>query len=65
MPMFHVEHWVFAAFSSTGKDYLHCGQSCEVYKVELRFASKPTSRCYPIPAVATRSSTASVTRPTV
>ena len=36
MPMFHMEHCVFAAFMSTGKDYRDCGRPCEHHEVELR-----------------------------
>jgi putative protease len=36
MPMFHMEHCVFAAFLSTGKDHRDCGRPCEAHKVELR-----------------------------
>lgn len=36
MPMFHMEHCVFAAFLSTGKDYRDCGRPCERHDVELR-----------------------------
>ncbi len=36
MPMFHMEHCVFAAFLSTGKDHRDCGRPCEVHKIELR-----------------------------
>ncbi len=36
MPMFHMEHCVFAAFLSTGKDHRDCGRPCEEHKVELR-----------------------------
>jgi putative protease len=36
MPMFHMEHCVFAAFMSTGKDHRDCGRPCEKHKVELR-----------------------------
>ncbi|MBM3982219.1 MAG: U32 family peptidase [Planctomycetes bacterium] len=36
MPMFHMEHCVFAAFLSTGKDHRDCGRPCEIHKVELR-----------------------------
>lgn len=36
MPMFHMEHCVFAAFLSTGKDYRDCGRPCESHSVELR-----------------------------
>ena len=36
MPMFHMEHCVFAAFLSTGKDWRDCGRPCEEHKVDLR-----------------------------
>jgi putative protease len=36
MPMFHMEHCVFAAFLSSGKDHRDCGRPCEEHKVELR-----------------------------
>lgn len=36
MPMFHMEHCVFAAFLSTGKDHRDCGRPCEQHAVELR-----------------------------
>jgi len=36
MPMFHMEHCVFAAFLSTGKDYTDCGRPCEKHRVHLR-----------------------------
>jgi putative protease len=36
MPMFHMEHCVFCAFLSTGKDYRDCGRPCEKHAVELR-----------------------------
>ncbi|WP_227254908.1 hypothetical protein [Frigoriglobus tundricola] len=36
MPMFHMEHCVFAAFLSSGKDHRDCGRPCEDHKVELR-----------------------------
>jgi putative protease len=36
MPMFHMEHCVFAAFLSTGKDHRDCGRPCEAHTVELR-----------------------------
>jgi U32 family peptidase len=36
MPMFHMEHCVFAAFMSTGKDHRDCGRPCEGHRVELR-----------------------------
>ena len=34
--MFHMEHCVFAAFLSTGKDWRDCGRPCDHHKVELR-----------------------------
>src|SRR5438034_4970479 len=36
MPMFHMEHCVFAAFLSNGKDHRDCGRPCDTRKVELR-----------------------------
>jgi len=36
MPMFHMEHCVFAATLSDGKDYRDCGRPCEHHRVELR-----------------------------
>jgi putative protease len=36
MPMFHMEHCVFCAFLSTGKDYRDCGRPCENHRVALR-----------------------------
>ena len=36
MPMFHMEHCVFAAFLSKGKDHRDCGRPCDRHKVELR-----------------------------
>ena len=36
MPMFHMEHCVFAAFLSNGKDHRDCGRPCDTHKVELR-----------------------------
>lgn len=35
MPMFHMEHCVFCAFMSKGKDYRDCGRPCEKHKVHL------------------------------
>lgn len=35
MPMFHMEHCVFAAFLSKGKDYTDCGRPCEAHRVHL------------------------------
>ena len=36
MPMFHMEHCVFAAFMSQGKDSTDCGRPCEKHRVSLR-----------------------------
>ena len=36
MPMFHMEHCVFAAFLSEGTDYTDCGRPCEKHRVQLR-----------------------------
>ena len=36
MPMFHMEHCVFAAFLSDGKDHTNCGRPCEKHRVHLR-----------------------------
>ena len=36
MPMFHMEHCVFCAFLSTGKDYRDCGRPCDRHQVALR-----------------------------
>jgi putative protease len=36
MPMFHMEHCVFAAFLSEGKSFLDCGRPCEKHRVHLR-----------------------------
>ena len=36
MPMFHMEHCVFAAFLSTGKDARDCGRPCDRHTIELR-----------------------------
>lgn len=36
MPLFHMEHCVFCAFLSQGKDYHDCGRPCEKHRVELR-----------------------------
>jgi putative protease len=36
MPMFHMEHCVFCAFLSRGKDYRDCGRPCEQHRVKLR-----------------------------
>ncbi len=36
IPMFHMEHCVFCAFLTTGKDYRDCGRPCDVREVKLR-----------------------------
>lgn len=36
MPMFHMEHCVYAAFLSSGHDYTDCGRPCEAHKVRMR-----------------------------
>ena len=36
MPMFHMEHCVFAHTLSNGKDYRDCGRPCDHHKVDLR-----------------------------
>jgi putative protease len=36
MPMFHMEHCVFAAFLSEGKDWRDCGRPCDRHKIDLR-----------------------------
>jgi putative protease len=36
MPMFHMEHCVFCAFLSTGRDYHDCGRPCDRHAVQLR-----------------------------
>jgi putative protease len=36
MPMFHMEHCVFCAFLSAGKDYHDCGRPCDRLDVRLR-----------------------------
>ncbi len=36
MPMFHMEHCVFCAFLSSGKDYRDCGRPCDKHRVSLR-----------------------------
>lgn len=36
MPMFHMEHCVFAATLSNGKDFRDCGRPCDDHRVELR-----------------------------
>jgi putative protease len=36
MPMFHMEHCVFAAALSDGKDHRDCGRPCDRHRVELK-----------------------------
>lgn len=36
MPMFHMEHCVFCAFLSEGKNFRDCGRPCEKHVVRLR-----------------------------
>ena len=36
MPLFHMEHCVFAAFMSEGTDFTNCGRPCERHSVHLR-----------------------------
>ncbi|MDZ4788122.1 MAG: U32 family peptidase [Blastochloris sp.] len=36
MPMFHMEHCVFAAFLSTGTDHTNCGRPCDRHQIKLR-----------------------------
>jgi putative protease len=36
MPMFHMEHCVFAAFLSNGTDVSNCGRPCDRHNVKLR-----------------------------
>jgi putative protease len=36
MPMFHMEHCVFAALLSDGKDWRDCGRPCDTHQVALR-----------------------------
>lgn len=36
MPMFHMEHCVFCAFLSDGKDFRDCGRPCDKHQVSLK-----------------------------
>ena len=36
MPLFHMEHCLFCAFLSNGKDHTDCGRPCEKHHVTLR-----------------------------
>jgi len=35
MPMFHMEHCIYCAFLSEGRDYRDCGRPCDTRRVEL------------------------------
>jgi len=36
LPMFHMDHCVFAAFLSNGTDHTNCGRPCDCHAVQLR-----------------------------
>jgi putative protease len=36
IPMFHMEHCIFAAFLSQGKDHLTCGRPCDHHRIAVR-----------------------------
>ena len=36
IPMFHMEHCVFCAFLSKGKDYRDCGRPCDTHDLKLK-----------------------------
>ena len=36
LPLFHMDHCVFAAFLSQGTDHTNCGRSCDRHQVKLR-----------------------------
>ena len=36
IPMFHMEHCVFAAFLSDGTDHTNCGRPCDRHQIKLR-----------------------------
>lgn len=36
MPLFHMEHCVYAALLSEGRDHLTCGRPCEHHKISLK-----------------------------
>lgn len=46
MPMFHMEHCVFAAFLSEGKDWRDCGRPCDVHRLEVR--DRASSASFPV-----------------
>jgi len=47
LPMFHMEHCLFAAFLSNGSDFTTCGRPCDHHKVQLR---DRVGACHPIRA---------------
>ncbi|HET9933274.1 MAG TPA: DUF3656 domain-containing protein [Polyangiaceae bacterium] len=47
MPLFHMEHCVYAALLSNGGDYKSCGRPCEAHAIELRDRS---GRVHPVVA---------------
>lgn len=47
MPMFHMEHCVFCAFLTKGKDYRDCGRPCDTVELQLR---DHLGREYPVKA---------------
>jgi putative protease len=36
MPMFHMEHCVFCAFLTTGRDYRDCGRPCDRHELQMK-----------------------------
>ena len=57
MPMFHMEHCVFCAFLSEGKDFRDCGRPCDTHQVQLKDRVSSSTRSNPMPAAATPCST--------
>lgn len=45
MPMFHMEHCVFAAFLSEGKDWRDCGRPCDVHRLDVQ---DPSGARFPV-----------------
>jgi putative protease len=45
MPLFHMEHCVYAALLSNGSDHTSCGRPCEKHSLELRDRS---GRVHPV-----------------
>ena len=45
LPLFHMEHCVYAALLSNGRDHLSCGRPCERHALELRDRS---GRAHPV-----------------